>query len=55
MAFEIDESNLFESVHHFVCCFPLLGERGCISVFAEINERDSESLVRANVLQTTED
>ncbi len=45
MAFEIDESDLFESVHNFVGCFPLLRKRGCMSVFAEINQRDSEGLI----------
>ncbi len=55
MAFEIDESDLLESIHNIVGCFPLLRERRCMLEFAKVNQRDSESLIRANILFKTED
>ena len=37
MATEVDESYLLESIHDFVGRPPLLGERVCMSVFAEVD------------------
>jgi hypothetical protein len=50
VAFEVDESYLLESVHNFVGCFPLLGERVRISEFAKVNQGNPKLLVRTSVL-----
>ena len=37
VTFEVDEPYLLESIYNFICCFPLLKERACMTVFAEVD------------------
>jgi hypothetical protein len=51
MTFEIDKPHLLESIHDFVGRLPLLRERVCMSVFAEVDKGNSKRLmIRMDIL-----
>lgn len=53
VALQVDESDLFEPIYDFIGRFPLFRECVCMSIFAEIDQRNSKRLVRTSVLSNS--